>query len=176
MYVKVYRYAPAQTVSSGALSKHIVEPRQPKHPSDPRPSKRRDSVYGTVNVTDGCLTVHYDPLRDAIGIEGAEPGSTRTESYHPRESGKPKVVSSVPTFGSSPFTTMKALLVYDRVIAIDTNTRLVDGVRWGVCFSYCVPEPLSRYRGEYPWFPLGAFLIRDVVQGVNPEQIGWHLT
>jgi hypothetical protein len=39
-----------------------------------------------------------------------------------------------------------------------------------------VPEPLSHYRGEIPWLPLGAFLIRDVAHGVNPERIGWHLT
>ena len=165
-----------QTALLDQPSNDFVKPNRPKRPAGASHSERTDSVYGTVSVTDGYLTIQYDPLQDAIEIEGAEPGSTRTESYHLRDSGKPKVISSVPTFGSSPFTTTKALLVYDRVIAIDTNTRIVDGVRWAVCFSYHVPEPLSRYKGEFPWFPLGAFLIRDVVDGVNPEQIGWHLT
>ena len=125
------------------------------HSDQKSDKKRRDWVYGTVNVTDGHLTVHYDPLRDAIDIEGAEPGSTRTDTSYPRSSGKPKIVTSVPTFGSSPFTAAKALLAYDRVIAVDTNTHIVDGVRWGVCSSYYVPEPLSHYRGEIPWLPLG---------------------
>jgi hypothetical protein len=129
-----------------------------------------------VSATNGQLTVHYDPLHDTIEIEGADPGSTRTETSYPRSSGKPKVVSSVPTFGSSPFTTAKALLSYDRVIAVDTNTRTVSGIRWGICFSYYVPEALNRYQGEIPWLPLGAFLIRDIAVGVNPERIGWHLT
>jgi len=159
------------------LAEHVVNSNGPKDDSEQNSDKKRsDWVYGTVNVTDGHLTVHYDPMRDAIEIEGAEPGSTRTETSYPRSSGKPKVVSSVPTFGSSPFTTAKALLDFDRVIAVDTNTHTVDGVRWAICSSYYVPEPLNRYRGEIPWLPLGAFLIRDVADGVNPERIGWHLT
>jgi len=150
---------------------------RPKENSDQHSSKQRsDSVYATVNATEGHLTVHYDPLRDTIEIENAEPGSTRTETSYPRSSGKPKVVSSVPTFGSSPFTTAKALLDYDRVIAVDTNTRTVDGARWAICSSYYVPEPLNQYREEIPWLPLGSFLIRDIVDGVNAERIGWHLT
>jgi hypothetical protein len=146
------------------------------HANEASPKKRSDSVYGTVNVTDGHLTVHFDPRRDAIEIEGAEPGSTHTETSYPRSGGKPKVISSVPTFGSSPFTTAKALLDYDRVIAIDTNSRRVDGARWAICCSYYVPETLNCYRGEIPWLPLGAFLIRGIADGVNPERIGWHLT
>jgi len=149
----------------------------PRDDSDQGSSKRRsESVYGTVNATDGHLTVHYDPLRDAIEIEGAEPGSTRTETSYPRSSGKPKIVSSVPTLGPSRFTAAKALLEFDRVIAVDTNTHTVDGVRWGICSSYYVPEPLNRYHGQIPWHPLGAFLICGIADGINPERIGWHLT
>ena len=122
-------------------SKESVRLNRSKRSAGARHSERANSVYGTVNVTDGYLTVHYDPLQDAIEIEGAEPGSTRTESYHPRDSGKPKIISSVPTFGPSPFTTTKALLLYDRVIAIDTNTRIVDGVRWGVAFLTTFQNP-----------------------------------
>jgi hypothetical protein len=143
---------------------------------DTPPKLRSDTVYGIVNVTDGHLDVHYDPRRDAIEIQGAKPGSARTETSYPRSSGKPKVVSSVPTFGSSPFSTAKALLDYDRVIAIDTNSRIVNGMSWAVCCSYYVPEVLSSYKGEIPWCPLGAYLIRDIADRINPERIGWHLT
>jgi hypothetical protein len=55
-------------------------------------SGRSDSVYGTVNALDGILTVHYDPQRDEIEIEGAEPCTTRTETSYPRSSGKPKLL------------------------------------------------------------------------------------
>ncbi|ADW68072.1 hypothetical protein [Granulicella tundricola] len=149
----------------------------PEDNSDQGYSKKRsDSVYGTVDATDGQLTVHYDPLRDEIEIEGAEPGSTRTETSYLRSSGKPKVVSSVPTFGLSRFTSAKALLDFDRVIAVDTNTHIVKGFRWSICASYHVPEPLNHYHGQIPWLPLGGFLISTVAEGVNPERIGWHLT
>lgn len=64
------------------------------HANEASRKKRSDSVYGTVDVTDGYLTVHFDRRRDAIEIEGAEPGSTRTETSYPRSGGKPKVISS----------------------------------------------------------------------------------
>jgi hypothetical protein len=69
------------------------------HANKASTKKRSDSVYGTVNVKDGHLTVHFDPCRDAIEIEGAEPGSTRTETSYPRSGGKSKVIRLYPRLG-----------------------------------------------------------------------------
>jgi hypothetical protein len=137
---------------------------------------RIDAVYGMVNAVDGAITLLYDFERDAIELVGADPGSTKTERRYERESGKSKVVSSIPSNGSSSFTAQRALFAYERVVAIDTNHRTVDGKRCAVCFSYYVPEPPSSYKGGVPYLPLGAFLITGIAQGVNPERIGWHLT
>jgi hypothetical protein len=138
--------------------------------------ERIDAVYGTVNAPDGTITLHYDFECDAIELVGADPGSTRTERRYERESGKPKVVTSIPSDRSSPFTAQRALFAYERVVAIDTNHRTVDGKRCAVCFSYYVPEPPSSYKTGVPYLPLGAFLITGILEGVNPERIGWHLT
>ena len=66
-------------------------------------------MYGVVNVgEDRTLSVHYDWQTDEIEIETAEKGSTRTERSYARDSGKPKVVSSIPSDGRSAFTAKKA--------------------------------------------------------------------
>src|SRR6266851_4143273 len=143
-----------------------------------RTKNRKDWVYGSVNVgSDGSLTVHYDRETDEIEIVGAEAGSTKTERGYERSSGKPKVVSSIPSNGKTAFTAERALFAYDWVLAIDTNTRLVGGKRCAVCLSYHIPKPPSSYGAPgVPFLKLGAFLIVAISPEVNPERIGWHLT
>jgi hypothetical protein len=140
---------------------------------------RQDAVYGTVNVGENrALTVHYDPQTDQLEIEGAEPGSTRTERSYARDSGKPKVVASVPSEGKSAFTAKDALFAYDWVVAVDTNTKTLFGKRCGVCVSYFTrtpPASCERSAGV-PFICLAAYLMVGMRDGINPEQIGWHLT
>jgi hypothetical protein len=139
---------------------------------------RTDWVYGVVEVgTGGELTVHYDHETDKVEIVGAVSGSTRTERSYERSGGKRKVVSSIPSSGKTPFSASHALFAYDWVVAIDTNTRTLDGKRCAVCVSYHVPEPPSTYAtAGVPFVLLGAFLIVGISNEVNPERIGWHLT
>jgi hypothetical protein len=139
---------------------------------------RQDQVFGVVNVgEDRTLTVHYDPHTDEIEIVGAEKGSTRTERNYERNSGKAKVVSSIPSNGKTSFTANRALLAYDWVIAVDTNTRMLFGKRCGVCVSYFTPKPPAKCDSDgVPFICLAAYLIVGIREEVNPEQIGWHLT
>lgn len=139
---------------------------------------RQDSVFGTVNVgEDRILSVHYDWQTDRIEIESALKGSTRTERSYARESGKPKVISSIPSDGRSAFTAKKALFAYDWVVAVDTNTRTISGKRCGVCVSYFTPTPPSSCaKPGVPFICLAAYLIVGIRDGLNPEQIGWHFT
>lgn len=143
-----------------------------------RTTVRRDQVFGVVNVgEDRTLTVHYDPQTDEIEIVGAEKGSTRTERNYERHSGKPKVVSSIPSDGKASFTAKRALLAYDWIIAVDTNTRMLFGKRCGVCVSYFTPTPPAKCGSDgVPFICLAAYLIVGIREEVNPEKIGWHLT
>lgn len=139
---------------------------------------RQDSVYGTVNVGDDrVLTVVYDWQTDAIEITGADKHSTRTERSYERTSGKQKIVSSIPSDGKSVFTAKRALFAYEHVVAVDTNTQMLFGKRCAVCVSYFTPKPPASF-GEpgVPFICLGAYLIVGIKDGINPEQIGWHLT
>jgi hypothetical protein len=144
-----------------------------------KPKARQDWVYGVVNVgEDRTLTVHYDHRTDQIEIEGAEPGTTRTERTYTRESGKPKVVASVPSNGKSAFSAKDALFAYDWVLAADTNSRTLFGKHCAVCVSYFTPTPpaaCDRSAGV-PFICLAAYLLVGIRQDVNPEQLGWHLT
>jgi hypothetical protein len=137
---------------------------------------RQDQVYGTVNVgEDQTLTVSYYPQTDEIEIVDAQKGSTRIERNYERNSGKPKVVSSIPSDGKTSFTAKRALFAYDWVIAVDTNTRMLLGKRCGVCVSYFTPKPPAKCDSEVPFICLAAYLIVGIREGINPEQIGWHL-
>jgi len=159
------------------MAHRVVEPETYMSKRNRKTKERIDSVYGSVIVGDDrTLTVEYDPVTDSIEIVGADSRSTRTERYYQRESGKPKVVTSIPSTRLSPFTTERAIFAYDRVLAIDTNTRVMNGVRYGACVSYYVPELLSSYKNQVPYLPLGAFLIQGIADGINGETIGWHLT
>lgn len=137
---------------------------------------RQDQVYGVVNVgEDRTLTVNYYPQTDEIEIVDAEKGSTRIERNYERNSGKLKVVSSIPSDGKTSFTAKRAFFAYDWVIAVDTNTRMLFGKRCGVCVSYFTPKPLAKCDSEVPFICLAAYLIVGIRAEVNPEQIGWHL-
>lgn len=142
-----------------------------------RSKARSDWAYGIVNVgPDHEIRFNYDAENEAIEIVGAEAGSTKFERSYERDSGKAKVETSIPSDGSIPFNAERALFAYQRIVAIDTNSRVIAGKRCAVCFSYYVPDPPSSYTNAVPYVPLGALLIVGVAQGVNPETIGWHLT
>lgn len=140
-----------------------------------------DRIRCTVPSTSGedrTLSVHYDPQTDQLEIEGAETGSTRTERSYIRETGKPKVVASIPSDGKSAFAAKDALLSYDWVVAADTNSKSLFGKRCGVCVSYFTPTSPAQCDKKVgvPFRVLAAYLIVDIREGVNPERIGWHLT
>jgi hypothetical protein len=143
-----------------------------------KPTKERtDSVYATVNVeSDGQISVRYDFETDRIEIFGAVPGSAKTERRFERPSGKPKVVTSIPSDGRSAFDAKRALYAYDWAFAVDTNSIDLHGSRCAACFSHYVQLPPRGYTGSLLWRPLGAFLIRGIAPGINPERIGWFLT
>jgi hypothetical protein len=138
---------------------------------------RVDSVYATVNVQgDGILNLNYDFKTDQIEIVGADPGSSKTERRYERAGGKPKIVSSIPSGGPSAFDAKRALYAYDWAVAIDTNTLTIGNTRCAVCFSHYAQMPPRGFVGNLAYLPLGAFLITGIIDGVNPERIGWFLT
>ena len=140
-------------------------------------NQRIDSVYGIVNVgIDGILTANRDILRDTIEIVGAEEGSTKTERRYERDSGKPKVVSSVPSDGVSSFDVRRALLAYEWVVAVDTNNFMMGNVPCAVCFSHYAELPPIGFEGEVAYRGLSAYLIFGVGESAKSEEIGWHLT
>ena len=74
------------------------------------------------------------------------------------------------------FSPTKALISqYQNLIAIDTNTQMIDGRRISATIAYIVPRTLSSYEKAIPFVPLCGYIILDVIQEVNPEKIGWHL-
>jgi len=145
-------------------------------PKNDKQRQRSDWASAIINVVDGKIDFMYDFADDTVSFGGAEPGSLKTERSYERDSGKPKIVSSIPATKRIPFDAERSIMAYDAILAIDTNTRIIQGKRCGICFSYHVPKPPKGYGGQIPYEPLGLFLIAGVAEDVNPERIGWHLT
>jgi hypothetical protein len=64
---------------------------------------------------------------------------------------------------------------YDFLIAVDTNTEVVDGTRLSTCFSYVVPRKLAEHDDKVLFVPLCGYVFINVREFINPELLGWHL-
>ena len=62
---------------------------------------------------------------------------------------------------------------FKQIVAIDTNTRTINGRSISVTCSYYTPNLLSPDQAETDAELLGGFISFDC--GVNPETLGWHL-
>lgn len=139
--------------------------------------QRIEYVYATVNAADGELEVTYDGQQNGFVFENLVPGSLHQKIVYERDSGKEKVLISTPCSDEiGRFETIENLKNnFDFLFAVDTNTRVVAGERTSLSVSYFVPNRLSSYTKAIPFLPFCAFEINCIVNGVNPETVGWHI-
>lgn len=123
------------------------------------------------------LTITLDPKKDGVIAHDADPGSMKLVRSYQRDSGKAKVLTSIP-IGSifSNFTTGASLKEsFTYLMAIDTNSLEFKGKKLSICTCYVVPDRLGSYGSEIPFEHLVSYLIINPKIGINPETIGWHL-
>lgn len=132
--------------------------------------------FETQGVT-SQLSVVYDSLNNTFSFPEAEPSSLRLERSYQRDSGKPKVLTSLSANSIEGAFEPDAFLKknYDHVISIDTNTKKYQGRKISICTCYHVPKKLSIYRKGVPYTHLVSYVIVSPVDDVNPEQVGWSL-
>jgi len=139
-------------------------------------TNRVDSVYATVNIQSDCLlTLNYDFQTDQLEIVGADPGSSRTERRYERSSGKPKVVSSIPSGGRVPSMRSRRSTPSTGLLPLIQTVSRLETLGMGCAFR-TTPKCPSGFVGNIVYRPLGAFLIAGIAEAVNPERIGWFLT
>ncbi|WP_156803869.1 hypothetical protein [Alishewanella aestuarii] len=123
------------------------------------------------------ITVVYDSVHGVFHFPEAEPKSLFLERSYQRNSGKPKVLTSMAArSNNASFDPDKFLQNnYDYAISIDTNTKQYKGHKISICTCYHVPKRLSAYGSDIPFSHLVSYVILSPIDGVNPEQIGWSL-
>lgn len=136
---------------------------------------RIDSFYATISAPSSEAKVSINQQSGEITVHGADSNSGRFVRRYARESGKDKIVSSIPTGRASGFFDLMSNIKrnFKQVVAIDTNTRTISGKLVSVTCSYFTPNLLSPNQTETDAELLGGFISFDC--GVNPETLGWYL-
>ena len=139
--------------------------------------QRIEYVYATVNAVDGTLEVTYDGQHNGFVFENLVPGSLHQKIVYERDSGKEKVLFSTPCGDEvGRFEAIENLRKnFDFLFAVDTNTTVVAEETTSISVSYFVPKKLSTYTKAIPFLPFCTFEINCIVNGVNPETVGWHI-
>lgn len=139
--------------------------------------QRIESLRGTTSGVVSQISVTYDSETGGFEISGVDPATLRSEIFYERDSGKDKIVLSVPAKSNLPaFDSWRQVTgQVAHLIAIDTNSRVVNGKRVSVTFACYIPNKLQNL-GKYFYFePLCSYAVLDVVAAASPERIGWHL-
>ncbi|MCD7096970.1 hypothetical protein [Stenotrophomonas sp. MMGLT7] len=145
-------------------------------------NKKKERIEYIQWTTRGEVTsieVSFDPATGKVTSPQADKHTMRSEISYERDSGKNKVLASVPAInGASVFDAWEQLVSQaTHIIAVDTNSRDVNGRKISVTFA-CRTAKMLPPAPEYSvaFVPLCCYVIFDVTDGVNPERIGWHLT
>ncbi|MEL4340061.1 hypothetical protein AAEH92_04995 [Shewanella xiamenensis] len=119
----------------------------------------------------------YDKERDIFILPEADPNSIRVERSYERNSGKPKILSSVQAHRNFAALDVDTMLTkeYNYLISIDTNSREYDGKNLSICTCYQVPGKLDKFIDGVPFHHLISYVIVNPSKDINPEIIGWHL-
>jgi len=146
------------------------------------PQKNRTNwVYGRVADEVTSINVNYDPLSDSFSIDGLDVSSINHVVSHERDSGKDKVISSLPV-GVNSFSMLsfeeQLAKSFDYLVAVDTNTlrEPVAGFYVSACVAYFLEGELKRLKGSCDIVYLCSFLILNSEAPTKPESLGWHLT
>lgn len=124
------------------------------------------------------LSITYDSKRDLLTMPDADINTISVERSYKRSSGKDKVLSSIPGVGMNAAFDVNSMLVkeYDYIMAIDTNSRVIDGNKVSICTCCMVLGSVKQFTTTREVsMSCDSFLIFNPLETLNPEQIGWFL-
>ena len=144
-----------------------------KNHSKPRTTSIRWKTDGVVSN----ISVTIDPISGTVSPSSVEPGSVFAGVSYDRQSGKEKVLVSVPATVDAPAfdLDLQISLRSSKLIAIDTNTKHICGRKVSVTCAYFSDLSFRTSAGAVPIEPLCAYAILDAAPEVNVERIGWNL-
>jgi len=144
-----------------------------KHKSKKRP--RIEAYHSKVSNPElREVTIKIDQKSGELSIEGADKNSGKLVTSYIKDSGKEKILSMAPTQKmASAFGLMANIRMnFDVLIAIDTNTNIMNGNKISITTSFFTPSLISsNLNAEL----LSSWISFDCIDSLNPERLGWHL-
>ena len=137
---------------------------------------RQEYYYATTAGKVTSFEIELNSKTGQLSLVDAAPNSERiTKEYH-RE-GKNKILTSAPIdkFNIMRDTTTNIMHNFDHIIAVDTNTIILDDKTISVASIYYINSQLKNCKGDIPIDHLRSYLIINPKPGINPETIGWHI-
>ena len=138
---------------------------------------RKTALYATTDGKVSRISITFDSSTGSISIGEANPASYRSVTYYERASGKDKVLLEMPSSGHLDAFEPNAVLLsqFQYVLSVDTNRYCHNGRHFAVACVFAVAKPLAQWETSVRAEFLNAFVILDPIEGVNSEQIGWHI-
>lgn len=108
-----------------------------------------------------------------------KPAVTYSQTHYESKSGKERVVSRVQdkVVVGEPDLLRYLSSTYDLIVAMDTNTKVIEGERISACgVIHCILQhlPDSEREGYYASFPWqGTLLFRNCPSSIPPEKFAW---
>lgn len=152
-----------------------------KKTTDKKP--RNEFIEFYVDDFEGKLEFTYNFVEDSLEIkdqiiDNAKVETSYDKTSYDKTSGKVKRTNSTPLKNTElPFDCDRAIFKnFDVLIAIDTNTKLINDNLVSVTSSYFVNKLISECNktGQYPFVPFASHLFININESINAEKLGWH--
>lgn len=139
--------------------------------------ERKTAILGTSVGVVSEITVTYDSATEGFEISNVDPRSLKSEVFFERESGKDKILLSVPARSDLPaFDAWRQIVgQVSYLFAVDTNTRTVSGRRVSVSVACFIPARIDSLERNVSCGLICGYALFDVAPGLNPECLAWHL-
>jgi hypothetical protein len=117
-----------------------------------------------------------DPLQlfDEKG-QPIDPPMIEIDSLYSRASKEAKVVNRIPgTPGGASLNPNRGIVRFETLIAVDTNTRMINGAQVSMCTCYVIRDVvIDEKKGKWDAKVIDQEALEFHDAGIHPEQIGW---
>lgn len=145
-------------------------PRRTQKPSRPR----EESIEWRVPDGTRTITIDFDPNTGKIHMPEADPSKTKIKRSYTKESGKVKNLTQFSPEGATYLNPDFGVVdEFDRLVAIDTNTREINGNRVSITTAYITDVDLNVGIKKVPFSNLVVYASWG--HKCDAEKLGWYL-
>lgn len=137
---------------------------------------RNEVIEFIIKPKSKTVKFEYNFHSESIVIKDNSFFNAKMETSYIKNSSKEKRTNSTPLKSSDlSFNVNKALRRnFDLLIAVDTNTRLINEQIVSVAMSYYIEKPLNLYNDKIPFYPGASYIFLNPNNDISSEKLGWH--